>query len=109
MSLSIMTGMGRFLATMRIPWRLVGTPGSGLSAAGRPTSVPTSLSYIAPQQSFSRTPMNRSDLEPFVPSRTTAWAGVALLGAALTAAWVEHRSRRAEREQPPAGRLLDVD
>jgi len=53
--------------------------------------------------------MNRSDLETFVPSRTTAWAGVALLGAALTAAWVEHRSRRAEREQPPAGRLLDVD
>lgn len=40
---------------------------------------------------------------------TGLWAGAAVLGAALTAAWVERRSRRAEREQPPAGRLLDVD
>jgi pimeloyl-ACP methyl ester carboxylesterase len=53
--------------------------------------------------------MDRSDLDNLARSRTTAWAGVALLGAALTAAWVERRSRRAEREQPPAGRLLDVE
>ncbi len=53
--------------------------------------------------------MDRSDLDNLARSCTTAWAGVALLGAALTAAWVERRSRRAEREQPPAGRLLDVE
>jgi pimeloyl-ACP methyl ester carboxylesterase len=53
--------------------------------------------------------MNRSDLTSSAGPRAGLWAGAALLGAALTAAWVERRSRRAEREQPPCGRLLDVD
>jgi len=54
--------------------------------------------------------MNRSDLTSSSPAtRAGLWAGAALLGAALTATWVERRSRRAERAQPPAGRLLDVD
>ena len=53
--------------------------------------------------------MDRSDLQTLPTARTAVWAGVALVGAALTAAWVEHRSRRAERDQPPAGRLLEID
>jgi pimeloyl-ACP methyl ester carboxylesterase len=53
--------------------------------------------------------MTRSDLETVPTSRTAVWAGAALLGAALTAAWVERRSRRAERDQAPAGRLLEID
>jgi pimeloyl-ACP methyl ester carboxylesterase len=42
-------------------------------------------------------------------TRPGLWAGAALLGAALTAAWVERRARRAERTQPPAGRFLAID
>ena len=53
--------------------------------------------------------MNRFDLDTSARSRTGLWAGAALVGAALTAGWVEQRSRRAERDQPPAGRLLDID
>src|SRR6476469_8788678 len=53
--------------------------------------------------------MTRSDLQSLPTSRTAIWAGAALLGAALTAAWVERRSRRAESDQPPAGRLLEID
>jgi len=53
--------------------------------------------------------MNRSDLTASHVNRASLWAGAAVLGAALTATWVERRSRRAERAQPPAGRLLDVD
>ena len=54
-------------------------------------------------------PMNLSDLRTPSSSRTAFWTGAALLGAAVTAAWVERRSRRAERTHPPAGRLLDID
>jgi pimeloyl-ACP methyl ester carboxylesterase len=53
--------------------------------------------------------MTRSDLESLPSSRTPIWAGAALLGAALTAAWVERRSRRAERDHPAAGTLLEID
>jgi pimeloyl-ACP methyl ester carboxylesterase len=54
--------------------------------------------------------MNRSDLTSSPPIRAGVWVGAAaLLGAALTATWVERRSRRAERAQPPVGQLLDVD
>jgi pimeloyl-ACP methyl ester carboxylesterase len=53
--------------------------------------------------------MNRDDFDESPGARTGLWAGAALLGAALTAGWVESRSRRAEREHPPAGRILDVD
>ena len=53
--------------------------------------------------------MSRSDLTSSAGPRAGLWAGAAVLGAALTAAWVERRARRAERDQPPSGRLLDVD
>lgn len=53
--------------------------------------------------------MNRTKLQSFATSRPALVGGAALFGAALTAAWVERRSRRAERDQAPAGRLLDVD
>lgn len=53
--------------------------------------------------------MNRSDVTSSPATRAGLWAGAALLAGALTAAWVERRSRRAERAQPPAGRLLDID
>jgi len=53
--------------------------------------------------------MNRSDLTSSHASRAGLWAGAAVLGATLTATWVERRSRRAERAQPPAGRLIEVD
>ena len=53
--------------------------------------------------------MNRSDLTSSPATRAGLWAGAAVLGAALTATWVERRSRRAERLQPPAGQLLEVD
>jgi hypothetical protein len=53
--------------------------------------------------------MNSSDLRTSSSSRTALWTGAALLGAAVTAAWVQYRSRRAERNHPPAGRLLDID
>jgi pimeloyl-ACP methyl ester carboxylesterase len=53
--------------------------------------------------------MTRSDLESLPSSRTPIWAGAALLGAALTAAWVERCSRRAERDHPAAGTLLEID
>jgi pimeloyl-ACP methyl ester carboxylesterase len=53
--------------------------------------------------------MIRSNLESLPTSRAAFWAGASLLSAALTAAWVERRARRAERNQPPAGRLLEID
>ena len=54
--------------------------------------------------------MNPSDPTTTSPvTRPSLWAGAALLGAALTATWVERRSRRAERAQPPVGQLLEVD
>ena len=53
--------------------------------------------------------MKRTDFDPSPGSRMALWAGASLLGAAFTAWWVEHRSRRAERDQPHTGRLLDVD
>jgi len=53
--------------------------------------------------------MNRYDVTSSAATRAGLWAGAALVGAALTAAWVERRSRRAERAQRPAGRLIEVD
>jgi pimeloyl-ACP methyl ester carboxylesterase len=53
--------------------------------------------------------MHRSDMSSSPPTRAGRWAGAALLTSALTAAWVERRARRAERAQPPAGRMLDID
>lgn len=53
--------------------------------------------------------MKRSALTSSLATRRGLWAGAAVAVAAATATWVERRSRRAEREQPPAGRLLSVD
>ena len=53
--------------------------------------------------------MNRSDLKTFATSRTGLLTGATALAGVLTAAWVERRARRAEREHPPAGRMLYVD
>jgi pimeloyl-ACP methyl ester carboxylesterase len=52
--------------------------------------------------------MNHSDLKTSASSRAGLWVSAAA-AAALTAAWVERRARRAERAHPPAGRVLDVD
>ena len=53
--------------------------------------------------------MKRSALTSSRATRPGLWAGAALLGAALTATWVERRSRRAERTHPPVGQLLEID
>lgn len=53
--------------------------------------------------------MNSSSIKELANSRAVAVSGVAVLVAAATAAWVRGRARRAERENPPAGRLLHVD
>lgn len=42
-------------------------------------------------------------------SSALPWVAGAAAVAALTAAWVRSRARRAERDHPPTGRLLDVD
>ena len=43
------------------------------------------------------------------PAPRAAIAAAVTLGAAACAIWVELRSRRAEREHPPAGRFVEVD
>jgi pimeloyl-ACP methyl ester carboxylesterase len=53
--------------------------------------------------------MKPSDLQTLPVSRTGLAAGVALAAAAATAAWVEVQARRAEREHPPAGHVIDID
>lgn len=53
--------------------------------------------------------MNRSDLKTFATSRTGLWISAAALGTVLTAAWVQRRTLRAEREHPAEGRMLSVD
>nr|HET7858777.1 alpha/beta hydrolase [Caldimonas sp.] len=53
--------------------------------------------------------MKRTDLQTFAAARNGRWTAAALAGAALTAAWVARRARRAERAHPPEGRVLDVD
>ena len=40
---------------------------------------------------------------------TAAWVGGAVALAAITASWVHRRARRAERENPAEGQLLDID
>jgi len=53
--------------------------------------------------------MNLSIVKKLVSSRTGLVTGAALLGAAVTAAWVEAQARRAERENPPIGKFIDID
>ena len=53
--------------------------------------------------------MSRS-LQHFLPTSRKSWAGVALIStAAAVAAWVQYRSRRADRQNPAEGRYIDVD
>ena len=55
--------------------------------------------------------MNRfsSSKKPLGLSRSGAIAIAAVATAAATAAWVEARARRAERDNPPAGDFIDID
>ncbi len=52
--------------------------------------------------------MKRFQIEKLATPRA-AWAGAAVVGAALTAAWVQRRAQRAEQAHPAEGRLLDID
>ena len=53
--------------------------------------------------------MNLSRIKNLATSRAGMVSGAAVLGAAATAAWVSRRARRAEQENPPVGRLLEID
>ena len=53
--------------------------------------------------------MNFSALKTLATSRTGLVTGAAALTAGVTAIWVEAKARRAERENPPTGKFLDVD
>jgi pimeloyl-ACP methyl ester carboxylesterase len=53
--------------------------------------------------------MNLSPLKKLAESPAAVVTGAAAVGAAVTAVWVERRARQAVRDNPPTGRLLDVD
>lgn len=53
--------------------------------------------------------MNSSSIKKLTTSRAGVVAGAVVVCAAATAAWVGARARRAEREHPPVGRLLEID
>ena len=53
--------------------------------------------------------MTSFSLKRSTTSRTGQLAGAAILGGIATAAWVEVRARRAERENPPTGHIIEVD
>ncbi len=53
--------------------------------------------------------MNLSSLKNLATSRAGLLTGAAAASAAATAIWVEVQARRAEREHPPTGRLIEVD
>jgi len=53
--------------------------------------------------------MNIFRLKNVTASRASVVAGATALALATTAAWVQSRARRAEREHPPLGRFLDID
>jgi len=53
--------------------------------------------------------MTSFSLKRSTTSRTGQLAGAAILGGIATATWVEIRARRAERENPPTGRIMEVD
>jgi len=50
-----------------------------------------------------------SSKKRFISSRAGVATLAATLVAAATAVWVESRARRAERDNPPAGKFLDID
>ena len=53
--------------------------------------------------------MKLSTLKELATSRGGLLTGAAAASAAATAIWVEVQARRAEREHPPSGRLIQVD
>ena len=53
--------------------------------------------------------MTFSSLNGSLASRTGLFVGAAVLAGIATAAWVESRARRADRENPPTGEMIDVD
>ena len=53
--------------------------------------------------------MNLSTIKNLAASRAGLLAAGTAVTAAATAAWVESRARRAEREHPPTGRFVDID
>ncbi|WP_028215281.1 alpha/beta fold hydrolase [Paraburkholderia mimosarum] len=53
--------------------------------------------------------MERSFKQTVKSSRTEGLAVAAAGAAAAAALWVRHRARRAERDNPPVGRFIDVD
>src|SRR4051794_29739934 len=53
--------------------------------------------------------MGRSFNKVPVPPKTTGALAAAATAAAVGALWVRHRARKAERDNPPAGRFVEVD
>jgi pimeloyl-ACP methyl ester carboxylesterase len=53
--------------------------------------------------------MTSSLTSKFATSRAALIGGASVLGGIATAAWVGSRARRAERDNPPTGRMLDID
>ena len=53
--------------------------------------------------------MNRASLKNLVSSRAAVITGLGVLGGAATALWVQMQARRAERENPPRGKFLEVE
>lgn len=54
-------------------------------------------------------PDGRNRPQRFATSRTGMAALALAVGAAATAAWVQARARRAERDHPPTGQFIDID
>ncbi|MFM0197538.1 alpha/beta hydrolase [Paraburkholderia strydomiana] len=53
--------------------------------------------------------MRRSFSNVAVPTKTIGALAAAATAAAISALWVEHRARKAERDTPPVGRFVEVD
>ncbi|MGN8106521.1 alpha/beta fold hydrolase [Paraburkholderia sp. 22098] len=53
--------------------------------------------------------MRRSLNKVALPTKTLVALAAAATGAAISALWVEHRARKAERDDPPVGRFVEVD
>ena len=53
--------------------------------------------------------MDFSSFSDSLTSPTGLSVGAAVLAGIATAAWVESRARRADRENPPTGQMIDVD
>jgi pimeloyl-ACP methyl ester carboxylesterase len=74
-------------------------------AAGRPARIRAISSMLQPAENTMNLSSGKSS---GVSPRMLAFAGTAL-AAAATALWVQRRARQAERDNPPAGRFVEVD